>query len=155
MILVITIIICLISIAAAWKYLVIDIDWILCRSFIFAAVIKSVATLHFCCCFFQHQGLSFCYTAVAAAESHNRAVQEESVQWKKCNWTQISHLAAAEVTHLCCAAALCAALCRTSSGRHLPAPTQILLEDQTRPRSLEVRMEVKIIEKYIMECIQN
>lgn len=135
----------LIFIAAAWKHLVINSDWILCSSIIFAAVNKSIAAL--CLFFFPIlEVLQHCYRCCRVTRQSREGgggAKCWKKKWKKCSWTQIRHLAAAETSYLCCAAALCAALCRTSSGRRLPAPTQILLEDRTRPRWLKLMMKGK------------
>lgn len=119
--------------------------------FFFAAAIKLIAVL--CFSFLQHQGLNFCNAAVAAAESHDGAGrgEEQSVQWKMCTEHRPITLQQRERTYLCCAAALCAALCRTSSGRRLPAQTRILLEVRTRPRSLGLRTN----ENYIFDFSQK
>lgn len=45
------------------------------------------------------------------------------------------------LSHLCCAVVLCAALCKTSSGCRLPAPTPILLAGRKHLRSLPMRKQ--------------
>lgn len=142
------------------------------RYFTFGNIWSSTLTTFFFCSghkidcsfvfsFLQHQGLNFCNAAVAAAESHDGAgrgeeeEEEQSVQWKMCTKHRPITWQQRERTYLCCAAALCAALCRTSSGRRLPAPTRILLEVQTRPRSLGLRTKGKMIENYIFDFSQK